>query len=91
MQASKKTWMIGSKLWGPCGLVTLIPAAIASGAWPAGEHGRGGDGFAGVRAAVDDEAEAIGEAEFFCDDTGGHDQVPEDRLIGSSGLADARD
>ena len=50
-----------------------------------------GDGFAGVRAAVDDEAEAIGEAEFFCDDTGGHDQVPEDRLIGSSGLADARD
>lgn len=49
------------------------------------------DGFAGVGAAVDDEAEAIGEAEFFCDGAGGHDEMTEDRLIGGGGIADPGD
>jgi hypothetical protein len=47
--------------------------------------------FAGIGAAVDDEAEAIGESKFFCDDAGGHDQVSKDRLIRRDGVANARD
>jgi len=49
------------------------------------------NGFAGVGAAVDDEAEAVGEAEFFCDGTGGHNEIAEDRFIRGSRVADARD
>lgn len=48
-----------------------------------------GDGFAGVGAVVDDEAEAAGEVEFFGDDAGGDEEVAELGFVGGRGFADA--
>ena len=49
------------------------------------------DGFAGVGAVVDDEAEATGEIEFFCNDAGGDDKVPERFGVGRVAFGGARD
>ena len=50
-----------------------------------------GDGFAGMRAVVHDEAEAFREVELFCNLAGDEQQVSEGGLIGGSGLGHARD
>ena len=48
------------------------------------------DGLAGVRAVVDDDAEAVREVEFLRDDPGGHEKVAEEGLVFGCGFADAR-
>ena len=50
-----------------------------------------GDGLAGVRAVVHDEAKAVGELEFFREHAGDEQEVAEGGLVGEGGFADARD
>ena len=49
------------------------------------------DGLSAKRAVIHDQAEALGELEFFREDAGGQEQVAEHRLIGGGGFADAGD
>ena len=48
-----------------------------------------GNGFAGVRAVVHDEAEALREVELLRDLAGDEEEVAEDGLVGGGGFADA--
>ena len=47
--------------------------------------------FAGVRAVVHHQPEALREREFFCHDSSNEQQMSEHGLIGGRGVADARD
>lgn len=48
-------------------------------------------GFAGVRAVVDDQTEALGELKLRRDPSGHEQQMPEHRLVLSPGFGDAGD
>ena len=51
-----------------------------------------GDAFAAVATVVDHEPVAgLGDAEFFCERSGGEEEVAKGGLVGSRGFADARD
>ena len=70
--------------------------ARATSAWrprhlPLGEqvHVEVRNGFAGVGAVVNHEAEAGGKVEFFCDDVRDREQVAEDGFVGGRGCGEA--
>ena len=50
-----------------------------------------GDGFAGIGAIIEDEAESVFEAELFGDFGGFEEQMSEDGVVGGLGFSDARD
>jgi hypothetical protein len=46
--------------------------------------------FAGIGAVVDDEAEALHQAEFLGDDAADDNKMADQRFVGSGGIADPR-